>query len=610
MLEVASRDEPADPTGLLKVDPPRRSTRRSLAFAVCLLALFTMAAGLASGAGQGRLTDTDAYTWTYRALELRADGDWYDDTLDGVDPPAGHAQHWSRPFDLLLLVGGLIGEPIAGFKSSLLTWGIVLPCLLGVATLTVLWWGFADLLDDAGRDAMAMLAGLQSAIIAGFMAGRADHQALMGLLMIAVVGLCRRGFGARSSTRAAVIAGGLSGLALWIGMEAALLVMSVVAAVTGQWVIRGDGTVRRLRAYAVALAASSSAGLVLEHGAAALSTVELDELSVTFVAAALLMAAAFHGLTSMSHRLTTPLRRSAALGVVSLLALGTLILLSPDIVRGPLGGVDPLYARTRLRHIDELQPVFTPSLALTVSRAATGLSLVPLALLHLSHRIRARSDILSPGLHVLLVPAAVYLAFGVVQQRWLFTLNLLLVVPAALGVQRLMHRAAPSAGRVTMKMAAVAAIAALWWVPVSAAALADRADVPRCDTDAVVAALADVPDGSKVMAFVDYGPELLVRTGHRVLSIPNHRPQPGYASTYRALSAHSADVARRIVDDRDVQVVAVCTDSVEAAFYGDDPASLHARLRAGDAPAWLRELPVPAEPPRFRIYSVHTNASS
>ena len=29
----------------------------------------------------------------------------------------------------------------------------------------------------------------------------------------------------------------------------------------------------------------------------------------------------------------------------------------------------------------------------------------------------------------------------------------------------------------------------------------------------------------------DYGPEILYRTGLGVLSIPNHRPQPGFAAT-------------------------------------------------------------------------------
>lgn len=578
-------------------------TRRPLVFGALVLVCVCLGLGWTRGVADGRLTDTDAYTWVHRAADLRADGDWFDETLEGVDPPAGHVQHWSRPFDVLLLVGGLVGEPFVGFRTALLAWALVVPCVLGAATLAVLWWGFADVLDEAGRDALALLAALQPSIVVAFMAGRSDHQALMALLILGIAGLSRRALSDPEGSRTALLAGGLSGVALWVGMEAALLVMGVVMAVAIQWIIRADHAVRTLMVYAVGLACGSAAALALEHGVDGMWGAQLDELSPTLVAGALLLAAVTRVLVALATGLTSPVQRTAALLILGVVAFALLVAMSPGILDGPLGRVDPLYERTRLRYIGELQPLFTASSSLTAGRLATGLSLVPFVVLLLVGRIRACHSLLDDGLHLLLVPAIVYLPFAVVQQRWLVPMNLLLVVPAALGVQRLMHAAAPRARRVHLGMAAVGAAAALWWVPVQAAAATRQPEVARCDIDAAVAALDRVGDG-EVMAFVDHGPELLVRTGHPVMAIPNHRPQTGYTATYRAMSTTDPLVARTIIDEHGVDLVLVCTDAVEAAFYGDGRASFHHRLVSGDPPLWLRALPTPADEPRFRLYRV------
>ena len=51
----------------------------------------------------------------------------------------------------------------------------------------------------------------------------------------------------------------------------------------------------------------------------------------------------------------------------------------------------------------------------------------------------------------------------------------------------------------------------------------------------------------RTMAHVNFGPEILYRTGHQVFSIPNHRLQTGYTDTYRAMSATTDEAARVIL---------------------------------------------------------------
>lgn len=568
-----------------------------------LLVLATAAAlGLVNGVADGHLVDADAYTWVTRAVDLRTDGQWFDDTLDRVNPPGGLRQHWTRPFDVLLVAGGLLGGPFVGFPAAVFRWAVVVPCLLGVATLWVLWWGFADLLDRTGRIALVLLFGLQLTIVMGFMAGRADHQALMGVLMVAVAGLGRRALGPVRGDAWAVAAGVVSGLALWVGIESAVMVAGITAAVLVQWVVHADASLARLRTYALALAGSAAAALSAEHGGGWITQRQLDELSVTVVVAALLLGLASAVLHLTRDRLASPSRRAAACAGAGAVALALLIAAFPAILDGPLGAIDPLYARTRLRHIGELQPTFGPTLRVTAGVTIPGLSLVPLVIAYLATRRGRLASIVGDGLHVLLLPALAYLVLAATQQRWLFPLNLLLVVPAALGAAHLLRSAGRRAHARRTAVVSVALLAALGWLPFFVLSAPQRS--PQCDIDDAITALRNVPTGSTVMSFTDHGPEMLFRTSHSVMSIPNHRDQPGYTATWNAMSATTMTTARGVMTRNAVDLVLVCDNDIETQFYGGDPASFHAQLAAGDPPAWMEPLPTPTAEPRFRLYSV------
>ena len=115
-------------------------------FGFALIAIVPLSVGLVQGAGDGRLGDTDVYSWLNRVQNLRSSGAWFDETIVRVNPPVGHVQHWSRPFDLVLLIGGLIGEPFVGFRNAVVAWAVILPVLAGVVTAWLLLRYFGDLL--------------------------------------------------------------------------------------------------------------------------------------------------------------------------------------------------------------------------------------------------------------------------------------------------------------------------------------------------------------------------------------------------------------------------------------------------------------------------------
>jgi hypothetical protein len=83
-----------------------------------------------------------------------------------------------------------------------------------------------------------------------------------------------------------------------------------------------------------------------------------------------------------------------------------------------------------------------------------------------------------------------------------------------------------------------------------------------------------------------------------VLSIPNHRPQPGFAATYRVLTSRDDSIALAAAADRGVDWILLCPSAAEQRLFavaGAAPATLYRRLVDGRPPAWLRPLPLPAE---------------
>jgi hypothetical protein len=103
------------------------------------------------------------------------------------------------------------------------------------------------------------------------------------------------------------------------------------------------------------------------------------------------------------------------------------------------------------------------------------------------------------------------------------------------------------------------------------------------------------PQPQTLLAQTDYGSELLYRTPHRVLSIPNHRPQPGFAATWRILTATNERAARAELARFGVDWILLCPSATERALFAVPDArqpTLYQRLADGKAPPWLRPLPL------------------
>ena len=216
-----------------------------------------------------------------------------------------------------------------------------------------------------------------------------------------------------------------------------------------------------------------------------------------------------------------------------------------------------------------------------------------------------------------LIFSLIYLPLACREVRWVPYVAILMLPGYAWLVANIMQWIADkvqgaSAGilRITT-LAASVAIFALPGVLLSDSASKEKAAGNACPLIPISSFLNE-SDQSKdetkhLLAFTDFGPELLYRTRHSVLSIPSHRPHAGYTDSYNIMAALEDEQALRIIRKRQISLLLICPEGHEARIYDreDKKEIFHQRLARGDTPSWLTEITLPpglAE--TFKLYTV------
>ncbi len=600
----------------------------------------------------GELADTDAYMRLVRVLDLHASGDWFDARLLRVNPPEGHVQHWTRFLDALLLGGAWLLEPFLGFRTGLHLWGVLISPVLLALAIVALDWATVPVL---GRDArlFACLAFLlEPSIQAYTIIGRPDHHSLLLALFVVQLGLTFRLL-LRPERRPALAAGVIAAISFWVSPEAVLAIAVTLGALGLYWLL-GDLRMSRVsRDFMLATTLTLGLALVVERGPGLL-VIENDRLSLLHVAlfaaiggfwtlvaradrrgaAAWAQRAARAELSRPPRPFEPPPQAAGRRGLGKRLAFAVfgmgviaagMLTLFPGLRAGPLGPVDPLYEHLRLQLIVEYQPLI-PGAWLNAGRFGEiahrvvrimGIALVALPFLLL----RPGGDRPERRVWVAIALAlVVFLPIALEEVHFATYAQALLVIPYAACVAwllgRLDARLAPSIRQIVRPLLLVGA---LFWpygvadaLPEGSMATADHA----CPIEEVAPALTRIAGGAPktVLTFTDYAPALLYDTPFRVLSIPNHRLQPGFATTYRILTALDPEVARAEVGRHHIDWILLCPSMAEQRQFAharDDPRTLYRRLVDGAPPPWLRRLPVPPEfADRVSLFTVVTPPSA
>jgi hypothetical protein len=583
----------------------------------------------------GTLGDADAYMRLSRVLELHDSGNWFDSRFPRINPPDGHVQHWTRPLDALLFAGAWLLQPFLGFGPALHLWGVLIsPACLALTVVALDWAARPVLARSEGMLACLTLL-LQPTVLAYSSLGRPDHHAPLLLLFVVLLGLTLRLFADPHGRRLAEAAGLVAALAIWLSPEALAFLAPSLASVGLVWLLGEAAMAAAIRRYLVALTLALATALLVERGTDGFWASENDRLSLihlslfgglalvwTLIAAAERRRLAWGGALQAwwGAPLDSGHPRSAAwpalIGRAGVAAGGTLgvglalIALFPELRAGPLGQVDPLYAEVRLHRILEIQPLLSAGwldreLGPQLHRVFRLIGLAWLAVPFLVFLlIREHGDQRKKMWACIALTLATLLALTFYQVRWAIYTQALLVLPYSALLGSLLRRAAVRVSpRAVPFCRTPLIVAGLLW-PLLPALLLPRANVEIAGQSCPIARIAPAleravgPAPRTIMAFADFGPEILYRTGYSVLSIPNHRPQPGFAATYRALTARADADARAILEDYRVDLILLCPSEVERSiFTPPDGGSghLYERVVDGTPPGWLREVTLEAE---------------
>lgn len=573
-----------------------------------------------------RFTDTDAYSRMVRVQDLLETGNWFDSSYRRVNPPLGHVSHWTRPMDAVILTEAKLLTLFLDDETALHWAGVTIGPVLHLLCLFVLVLGTRPLFGSMYSTLCGLLFLVQPPLVQSFIMGRPDHQSLQLFMALLTILLAAHILLRPFSRLICYALGATFALAIWTSVETILPVAGALAGLTLAWVIWRRDFARKCVYVLLAAVGGLLVALALERSPQEIATLplEADRLSLLHVALFALPLGFWlvvHSWDRTRGGESGIATRAAVVAAGGVMILGLLGLARPGIMAGKVASVDPLYASTRSTFISESQPAYLPGsfqtfgLSFVVVRISTyfGYSLAgALYLFYLLFRPRGSHRELS----ILIASIVAVIALFVITRKGFVLrdapiLGLVMLFPYAHLVVDLYERLSALATRSAEVLRAISLmILALWPLGLIRALEADESGpqtkvvIQVCPVTEISRYLTEQSPWRdrprRIMAFTDFGPEILYRTRHSVFSIPNHRLQPGYTDTFRTMAATRDNDARAIVARRDVDLILLCRSRSLSNYFRRgieappaDQSIFRERLLRGQIPDWLRPIALP-----------------
>ena len=110
------------------------------------------------------------------------------------------------------------------------------------------------------------------------------------------------------------------------------------------------------------------------------------------------------------------------------------------------------------------------------------------------------------------------------------------------------------------------------------------------------------PEPRTVLTFLDFGPELLYRTNHRVLAGPYHRNASGILDIHDAFTTTDVLDRDRLLAEREVEWILICPAQDQGVFGA--PGSLYMSLLEDPGPG-IQPVSLPEELAKeFKLFAV------
>ncbi|MEO6014862.1 MAG: hypothetical protein ABIQ30_14910 [Devosia sp.] len=577
-----------------------------LAIYWALIAAALAGRALATSGTSPLITDTDDAMRLTMVHDFLGGQGWFDLMQHRLNTPYGGEMHWSRLIDLPEAILLLVLRPVFGGLAD-----TVAAYAWPLGLLALLLWATAKLaLRMGGRIAVPpalLLPAFSLIVMAEFAPGRFDHHSAQILVTLAML-YCA--IEALHRPRFAIGAGLAAAAALAIGIEGVPMVGITVLVFGLAWVANGKRSVA-LRdfglSFALAMVLALAQGVAPDRWFNPVS----DAISIVYTGGAILCGLAFLNLSLLPLR--TPSMRFAAGALAGAIAIGIVVAIDPDIVKGPYGHLDPWLVTNWLNRVSEAEPWLKSLMGEPVYPMAV---LIPcLVALAVTVRMILRDR---PNREAWFVYGAFFAAAVLVMllQIRAARIALPLSVPAcALLVGAAWQRMVSTRGfapiLATMGAAiasasiavAVVATAVVLAFPDYAAATDDpyRAQRQACLMPSAFTDLAGLPP-ERIMAPIDLGSHILLYTPHSVVAAPYHRNGSAVRDAFHFFNDPIED-ARIVLEQRGIGLVVICPAMGEIRGLVDHaPDSFVALYAAGKLPSWLVDQSLPNSP--LRIYAV------
>ena len=575
-----------------------------------LFAFLTHASLLAMNYGyflDGGLVAHDSYLRLTRVSELFHGADWFDQPFPRANAPFGYTLHWTRPFDVLLLLGAGTLTPFFGFDRALHWAGVAISPVVHLAIVASLVWGLAPVFDRQRRVLAAVVFVFQPVAFLYSVSGRADHHGLILLSFTLLLGFAIRIMAEKDcSRRTCLLAGAAAGFGLWVSIEFLVALFLVLGALAVRWGFDGRAFGRRGIHLALGLFVMVTVALAAEQSPAHLLQPVYDRISIVHWALAAAVIAFYAALALLDRKVLVDSGATARLVAVLLLAailIGVFWIIYPKFFQDPLYSYDPRLL-SYLQALDESLRVIDfaePRFGRLLFYLGAALVALPFSVWLVIREAKGGNR---PVWLMLTAMLGVYLILNVHQLRWGIYVGVL-VAPALAELVKSVADVLDRRGSQLRRICAYGVITLLLGLApfmvgkrVGALESVSRLNprAPACSLAGLSRFLNDPAGfGSQsrtILAPTNFGPELLYRTPHRVVATGDHRNAAGILDLFAIMGTTDLEEARRMLAAREVDLILLCPSGTRPDGSRPD-ASFYDRLVDNRLPEWLHDVALP-----------------
>lgn len=517
---------------------------------------------------QSDLYDSDCYMRLVRVEQLAETGDWYNSVLHRSNAPYGESQHWTRPFDVFLLIGAYILTPIFGFQHSLWLWGIIISPVLGALCLYLLPWITRPFLNEKARRLILLIFIVQIPILLTFIAGRPDHHSLLEILFFVLIGLLFRD--------EYKWAGLVSAFLLWVSVES----MAAIAFVFSILWFRKDS--KNMFYYSSVLLLFSTLALITERPPFWL-TVEYDKLSIVHTI--------IFTLTTFISAILYKIKNNQLIYFSLMPIVLIAFYLFPGLYN-PLINVDPKVNLIYLRFIGETKPLFT-DIFRTIIVGGPLLLCLPYTFKLKKHRLIFACGFL------------IYIPLTIYQLRWMFYVGVFIIFILAHLLENLIKSTEHLRINIQPAARVILILFFIFLFPLSGALAVQHTNSANGISEQISSPkllcewLNHYPQ-SNVLLPLDYGDKVLYYTKHSIVNTGYHRNGSGILFAYNVMTSQDNDKAYQMLKERNIKLIIINPDSTIKFLYKTEGDSLFKKLLRGKTPNWAKKIEIPG----FLIYEI------